>query len=388
MAKRAWIVYKRTSGKRSGTFYMGTLDPETGKYSRHVLLDAENRPVTRKADAETLAQAAFERTPAQKGEMLSDFLSGFWAEGSQYLRGKEARRTPLSAAYVMNSRSAIKSHVRPWLDEHHPGLGLAQLAPAVLEELTLHLAATLGPSRVNGIIKAVRVPLGEAYRLGLLADNPARKVRKLPDPAPHRQVLSMEEAKRFFSQPWRDPRHYAANLTAALAGLRMGEVRGLQREDLHEGCLHICHNWQESEGEGREMKGPKHSTPSRPKDRDVPVPPLLEKALRELAAANPYGDGFVFWGDRVGAPPSGEIIGRHFHEMLAAIGITGEEQKRRVLTFHAWRHWFNTHMRPLIPDYQLRLLTGHTSEAMTDRYTAITEEQRAAVGKVAAGLLE
>lgn len=173
-----------------------------------------------------------------------------------------------------------------------------------------------------------------------------------------------------------------------VAGLRMGEIRGLQAEDIRDGYLHVCHNWQETEGPGHEMKGPKHSTAANPKDRDVPIPPTLERALRDLAAANPHGDGFVFFGDRAGAPPSGEIIGRHFREMLVAVGIPREEQLRRRLTFHSWRHWYNTHMRALVPEYQLRLLTGHTSTEMTDRYTAVTPEQRAAIGEVAGKLLD
>jgi hypothetical protein len=34
------------------------------------------------------------------------------------------------------------------------------------------------------------------------------------------------------------------------------------------------------------------------------------------------------------------------------------------------------------------MLTGHTSEAMTERYTEITTEQRRAVAKIADGLFE
>ena len=70
------------------------------------------------------------------------------------------------------------------------------------------------------------------------------------------------------------------------------------------------------------------------------------------------------------------------------IGITPEERKRRKLNFHAWRHFYNTNIRPYVPDYQLRMLTGHTSEAMTERYTEITTEQRRAVAKIADGLFE
>ena len=55
------------------------------------------------------------------------------------------------------------------------------------------------------------------------------------------------------------------------------------------------------------------------------------------------------------------------------------KEKTRNLSFHAWRHFYNTMLRGHIPDYALRKLTGHQNEEMTDRYSAITEEQKNAV---------
>jgi integrase len=346
------------------------------------------------------------RMASRAGELLTDYLKGFWMEGSLYIKAKEAARSPLSATYMINSRSGISKYVLPWIARKYPDLTLQGTRPTHLEELKQHLVDKgLGPSRVNGVMKAVRVALGEAWRLEAIVDNPARKVKKLPDPAPKREVFSMEEARRFFAVEGQDARYSAASLTAALAGLRLGEIRGLQAEDLRETIehymdkrgkkrdrvshyLHVCHNWQDLEPEGRKMKGPKHSTEARSKDRDVPIPEKLHLALLKVTANNPYGDGFVFWGDTAGVPPSSTIIEQHYRSTVHAMGISEEERRRRGLTFHAWRHWYNTHMRPHLPDYQLRMLTGHTSEALTDRYTEITEEQRAAVGRVASGLLE
>jgi integrase len=102
---------------------------------------------------------------------------------------------------------------------------------------------------------------------------------------------------------------------------------------------------------------------------------------------NPWGDGFAIWGDSRGKPLSESIILRHFYEGLAGIGITPEERKRRKLNFHAWRHFYNSNIRPFVPDYQLRMLTGHSSATMTDRYTEVTVEQRKAIAKIADRLL-
>jgi hypothetical protein len=40
-------------------------------------------------------------------------------------------------------------------------------------------------------------------------------------------------------------------------------------------------------------------------------------------------------------------------------------------------------MRDRIPDHALRQLTGHRSEAMTEKYSHITEESRAAAAELA-----
>ena len=68
------------------------------------------------------------------------------------------------------------------------------------------------------------------------------------------------------------------------------------------------------------------------------------------------------------------------------LGISEEDRRARGLTFHSWRHWYNSMLRGKVADHTLRALTGHKSEAMTDNYTEITADQRAAVG-VLAGLL-
>ena len=393
MTRRSFIVYPRRAGKRHASYYMGLLQPD-GSYRRQALTDDAGLPITRKADAEAEARRIFDREMSPRGAKLAGYLSAFWAPGSAYLKKKAAAREPLSASYLANCRSAIKVHILPWLAAEHPGLTLPGVKPGHLEDLKQYLVDSgLGPARVNGIMKAIRVPLGDAWRREDIDRNPASKVKKLPDPPPKRRILEVEEARAFFAATWKDPRMFAANLTAALAGLRLGEIRGLQVDDIVETRrgdtvawhLHVCHNWQDGEG----MKGPKHHTELRPKVRDVPIPARLAEVLREVATRNAFADGFVLQGYVPHEPPSGTLIEESFEGGLRAIGITEEVRRARHLSFHAWRHFYNSHMRGAnLPGYQLRMLTGHSDETMTDRYSAITDEQRAAVAKVASGLLE
>lgn len=52
-----------------------------------------------------------------------------------------------------------------------------------------------------------------------------------------------------------------------------------------------------------------------------------------------------------------------------ALGKTGFELETHNLSFHSWRHSFNTLMRGNIPEDKLRKITGHKSEKMSDHYT-------------------
>jgi integrase len=57
-----------------------------------------------------------------------------------------------------------------------------------------------------------------------------------------------------------------------------------------------------------------------------------------------------------------------FYKALEKIGLEREERLRRRVSFHSYRHWFNTCLLEsgLSPE-TIRLLTGHTPQ-MTARY--------------------
>lgn len=160
--------------------------------------------------------------------------------------------------------------------------------------------------------------------------------------------------------------------------MRLGECRGLKSDCVYDDYIDVKRNWQDEEG----IKLPKGNKP-----RMVPVPSGTVTALRELAAMNPWRDDFIFWGTSSGRPIGKRSVADVYKNMLGIIGIPHDEITRRHLSFHAWRHWYNSMLRGHVPDHALRRLTGHASEDMTDHYTIITDEQRQAVARLAEGLV-
>ncbi len=370
-----WIVFQRPDGGKKGKVYYAEFWDE----AKHKYVGRRSTRKTSEAAAkaqvlEWLADGMIPTT--MEGETLAGFLSGFWQDDSLYLELKKEHGRHMSALYVHNSRRGIEKYVVPFLKKKgQDSLLLTATRTALVEELKVYLVKKgLGPARVNGILKSVKVALAEAWRLGKIRENPAARVERLLDKPDERLILEREEVKRFLELPWKDLRFKAANLLAMSSGLRLGEIRGLQHEDVHEGFVHVCHNWQDLEG----LKAPKWGSV-----RDVPLTTVTEAALRELVASNPWGDTFVFYGVQPNTPPSSTLFREQYNAALRAIGITKEEQCRRNLTFHGHRHFFNSMMRGRVDDYALRKLTGHSSSAMTEKYTApITTEQRKAIGVV------
>jgi integrase len=342
---------------------------------------------TSKAGARAIVEAWLaDHAPGHRSSpiLAVDYLDEFWTEGGDYATGKTARGKGLSSQYLYNNRAWIKKYVRPYLEGQGRKITLGRLTAAHIEGLAMHLySLELSTKTANGIMAAVSSALAEAERLGKIRDNPARRVERLAEEDYIRQPLSIAECRAFFGITWIDPRLLAVNLRGATTGMRLGEVRGLQAEDILSDAIHVCHNWQDREG----LKGPKGSKGANIKERFVPLPGKTREVITQLADRNPWGDGFAIFGDVRERPISARLIQTSYNAALAAIGIDDQARTARGLGFHAWRHWYNSQLRGQVPDHALRALTGHHSEAMTDLYTEITAEQRAAVMLLAEGLV-
>jgi integrase len=382
--RKPYILYKRQAGikkQKRLQYYVAFWNPETQDYS---IRRATGFTAESDADAQARKWLA-EGVPDRGGESLYAYLAGFWASDGAYARVKALAGRPLAAGYLQASQRAIAKYVLPWLEEAgKKRLALEAVTPGLLERMVveLHDRGDFGARRVNAIRQAIGVALAEARRLGKLKQNPMQQVLKLKESKPRREILSMEEARVILSGAWSDERYRLANLLAASTGMRLGEIRGLQtgaivrRGEAWE--LQVRTNWQDGEG----LKAPKQDSYG-----DLPLPPRLAETLIELAAGNPWGNGFVFYGPRREAPAGKREIEQSFNAAVRAAGISEEERRRRGLTFHSWRHWYDSYLRGKVPDHALQALTRHKSERLLDHYSHVTEEQRLAVAELADGVM-
>lgn len=311
------------------------------------------------------------------------YILAFWTEDSPYALKKARRKKPLSVGYLYNNRGVVSQHFAPVLK----GRGILDLTPAMIEKQVAKLARDgVGPRTINRGLQAVQVPIRWYCRMNRLAF-PLEYVEKETESPRERGVLTMAELGRIIASAGRiggaprpadqvhgpgpqdvGPNVYAGILLAALCGLRAGEVRGLQYDDVdtEAGIIRVCHNWvNDKEG----IKAPK----TRGSVREVPAPDAVLRAV-ELCQAMTRGP-FVFYNVRRTDKPGGiATLRKGYVKVLRSIGIDDSEQERRNLVYHGLRHLFVSLSRNAgIPDFVVQRLAGHRTTVMMENYSHIVD---------------
>jgi integrase len=364
------------SKKGQYRYYVQIWDLDTGGYSIaksaasiavELGLDEKAFPPTSRTGATLIGQELLNRGNPQfrKDEPLfADFCDEIWAwDTSSYIQGKLARGQRIGREYVGHNAAYVRNYIRPAF----PSLKLSGVKAYMLEEFAARIKkdAGLGNRSINAILMAASVPLAEAARLGLIGTNPAVSVHRHGNDTKEKGIPTEEEMRNLLALTDLDLRIRAAILLGAACALRLGEIQALRLSDIGETTLKVAHSWGKVEG----LKSTKTD-----KARIVPLPRAVRSALLQLASVNPHGpDGFLMYGKLRDAPLDIRALERWFYKALALIGIDESRRTARALSFHSLRHWSNAMLRGAVPDAKLRMLTGHSTEAMTARYDHATE---------------
>jgi integrase len=223
--------------------------------------------------------------------------------------------------------------------------------------------------------------IGEAARKKIIATNPCAEVKELKEEAVQRDIFTVDEVRKLFPvnwpAVWKSKITYMINRLAACTGMRVGELRGLKPEHVFPDYINVCGQYTQF--------GYKGVTKTKD-NRKIPITPLIKQELDELTEIN--GNGYLFSADGGDTPITSEMIRRTYNRALRKIGIGDEEREARKLSFHAWRHFFNTFMRMNnIADSKVQSVTGHKTMKMTEHYTHFDTRQFTEVRNVQAELL-
>ncbi len=230
---------------------------------------------------------------------------------------------------------------------------LNQITRLHIQDLADRLRASgLSPSTVRNTMMPLRAIFRRLVARGELAINPTQGLElpavrgrrdRIADPAEAEQLL---EVLSEFDRPiW---------ATAMYAGLRLGELRALQWEDVdfEAGVIHVRRSWDPKEG----FVEPK----SRAGERRVPLTDRLKQELVLLSVNG--GALFVFPGRTEGPFSTSELNRR--------AKTTWRQHKRTPITLHECRHTFASMMIAAgVNAKALSTYLGHSSISITlDRY--------------------
>jgi len=359
MARSPFSIYTRKGTDGKPLFCVRFFDDDGSPIRSKTLWDAKS-PTSAARIAESLLRAGV--VSSEKNPLALEYLLAFWTKDSDYARSRALRGVVLSEKYMKGNRYLVSAHLSHYLKNKR----LLDLSPAWLEKTILALSgAGLNARSINTTIQAVKVPFANFCRLHRLA-NALTSVEKLREEPRERGILTADEVGRIIAVQGESPRVIAAALLGALCGLRHGEVRGLQWDDVDEtaGTIHVRNNLV-SESEG--IKRPKWGSA-----REVPLAAPVLEALQLCARASPYERvGYVIWNEkRPDAPISHATILIGFRRILRSIGIPDEMQEQRNLCFHGLRHTFVSLSRASgLPDFLVQRMAGHKSMVMTDKYS-------------------
>jgi integrase len=217
-------------------------------------------------------------------------------------------------------------------------------------------------------------PLSWAFKKAIIHVDPAVGLVKFSEKNKVRGILNEKEAKRLFEEAaWSNEWAKLATRTAAETGCRISEVTALHIDAIGLDRLSVERSYSDEDG----FKAPKNGT-----SRFTPITPELRKDLVEIAKKNPYRDGLVFPGLEPGVPLNRRKVLEEFRAALLSIGITLEEQTRRVLTVHSFRHSFLVAMGDHVGDKALARSSGHKQISQLHHYQ--DHEREADFQKVAA----
>jgi integrase len=296
---------------------------------------------------------------------FAEYAKGWWEPRCAYVRSQEERGKTLSASYLATMRGYLLHHIEPFFLDTR----LVEISSASIQRFlrTLKEKGLAGRTQVQ-IYAGLRVMMTFAFRQRLINENPCLYVQPPVVRSKPRGILTRAEVKRLFDPKtirsiWKNDRlSFAASLTAAATGMRLGEILALRREDIHtgkDGAFVDCqHSWCQV---SQALKDTKTS--------ETALIPLPSKVAKHLSALARRHEGFVFSADGV-RPVKYWVIEGALTRALRRIGITEQDRLARGVCFHSFRHLFVSLLRGEgIPDPVVQSLSRHRTTAMLTNYS-------------------
>jgi len=387
-----FIVYNRTrkdAKKASRLFYVKFRNPVSRELDTRMSIERirerlgvySGTPVRSRNEAICLAKEALDKHLVfsnNEDPCFSDYVCSFWDfDASEYItRRNREKPNSISKCYAVDLLRTVRKHGLPHLPKN---IRLREVKAYQIERVKTELQEEgKSSTTINKVLQAMRSPLSEAFRLGQISEDIASRIKNVIMNNATRGIPTSAEVNVMLSKLYASTRYGEYDrigyLTIALAittGMRQGEIRALQAEDItieteDTAFITVRHGYNPYD---------KLKTTKSKKERIVSAPASLCREILSFGKGNATGNGFVFWTPSSEKEPiSAKAIDDYFDKALESAGITKQAKKARNISFHSLRHYYATVMSNAIGSDEARRLLGHSSLKMTDHYTHETEE--------------
>ena len=282
----------------SGRWQVRYRDPDSRERSR---------TFTRKVDADRFAATV--AADVVRGDFIDPRQGKVTV--AEFAERWQATRSHLAQATRDQDRHYLNSLVLPTFGRR----AVASIRPSEIETWLARLdrAPATKAKALQKLAAILRVAVGD----GAIKTNPCEGIRR-PSQKPRREGRALTEAEVaavIEAAEEVDDSTAAMVSLMARAGLRIGEVLALRRDDLGDGILHVRGSMSRREGL-RPVKG-------RDGARSIPIPPDLEVRLRRHLGEQRVAslDGWVFTAARGGQVRYDNWRTRTWRQIVEAAGI-------------------------------------------------------------------
>lgn len=357
--RKAFSLYSRTLKNGKKVWYYSTYD-EFGNRKKF------STGCVKKCEAQKICLTLFkeDRLLPPKRRTFADYTENFFDyDTSVYIKSRLIRGFSFGRTHANTLSQKLASQLVPKFGK----VDMPNITSKMIESWMFELKEKgYSNSFINSCYYTMNIIMGEAKRLGDIAENPAENVRPLANNYKEKGVFTVEEKKKLFDEKdsleknWDGNRlYYMIVKLISETALRVGEAQALQKEDVDEKFITVRHSWDRTYG----VKGTKTG-----KTRYVPISPALHDELKEMMSR--VSGSFIFSCDDGNQPVDHKAIQKWHNRALYCIGITEETRRERNLSLHSWRHYVNTQLRASgIPDSVVQSITGHSTQSMTEHYT-------------------
>ena len=295
------------------------------------------------------------------GEPMQFYTTAEWLR--HWVKGKSEAKSPGTA---VRYNGIIEDFIR-FLGKRS-ALNLSHLTVRDIHSYRTKLKESgLAPNTCNFAVKPISGALNAALKQGLITTNPATAIESLPNEQSEKTPFTQQQIKKLSTVS--PPEWKLAILFGYCTGLRLSDIANMtwNAVDFEKGIIQIV---------------PKKTRNIR-KVVFIPIHPQLKDALLDVAGQDDPEAPIL--PTLAGKQTGGELgLSQTFAGLMEKAGIDpqpyrkGEGKGRTMnrLSFHSLRHSFNSMLANKgIAGEVRQQLTGHSSDAMNQKYTHLELER-------------